>query len=376
MNRSTRTPRVLFWIILFIPLVVLLLAILTPIAVLYPVHWEQNIGSLISPFVEKKLLSWKRRSYAATSNTWQTYCTQYDEDLLYRPKDGACRFANLEFDTNVTFDSFARLDEIKQHRINILVIGDSYAMGWGVNDTDTFAYRLEQQLNVNVVNAAVSSYGTARQFQFAEKFHRREYDLIIIQYCDNDFGENFNFLANSISYPRPRTLFETMRSATPLKVPSLFSVSINSYIQLYEKFKAVLFQNKQVDTQNKPVVTVSTAHSISDPVPRPINKRNWLTHNDYLLRIVRKFRPQFVNPPILITYANSHNRQFLNFPEHQTKDNIHFLAPNLTDRDYYVLDAHMNKKGHAKLAELLAEYIALHFDLSRQVEHLASPSTD
>ena len=369
MYRFTRITRVLFWIILFIPLVVLLLAILTPIAVLYPIHSEQNIGSLIGPSVEKTLLSWKRRSYGATSNTWQTYCTQYDEDLLYRPKDGACRFANLEFETNVTFDSFARLDEIKQHRINILVIGDSHAMGWGVNDTDTFAYRLEQQLNVNVVNAAVSSYGTARQFQFAEKFHRREYDLIIIQYCDNDFGENFNFLANSISYPRPRALFETMRNATPLKIPSMFSVALNSYISLYEKFKAVLFQNKQVDI-------VSTTHSISGPVPRPIDKQNWLTHNDSLLRIVRKFRPQFGNPPVLVTYANSHNWTFLNFPEHQTEDDIHFLAPRLSDRDYYVLDAHMNQRGHARLADSLTEYIALHFDLSRQVERPASPNTD
>ena len=368
--------RFFFRILLILPLLMLIVVLTLPLFVVLPLQSTNNIGSFFNPNAEKQILSWKRRSYAATSNTWQTYCTQYDEDLLYRPKNGACRFANLEFDTNVTFDSFARLDEIKQHRINILVIGDSHAMGWGVNDTDTFAYRLEQQLNVNVVNAAVSSYGTARQFQFAEKFHKRKYDVIIVQYCDNDFGENFNFLANSISYPRPRTLFETMRSAAPLKIPSLFSIAINSYIQLYEKFKAILFQNKQIDTQNKLIVTVSTAHTISSPVPRPINKRNWLTHNDSLLRIVRKFRPQFANPPILVTYANSHNRQFLNFPEHQTEDNIHFLAPNLTDRDYYVLDAHMNQRGHAKLAESLTEYIALHFDLSRQVERLASPSTD
>ena len=68
--------------------------------------------------------------------------------------------------------------------------------------------------------------------------------------------------------------------------------------------------------------------------------------------------------------------QFLNFPGEPTEDDIHFLAPQLSDRDYYVLDAHMNQKGHAKLAESLTEYIALHFDLSRQVERPASPNTD
>ena len=230
MSYLMRAKRAIFWILISTPLVILLLVVVTPVAVLYPMHSHNNIGSLIGPSVEKKILSWKRRSYAATSNVWQRYCTEYDEDLLYIPKNGACRFANFEYDTSVTFDRFARLDGIKQHRTNILVIGDSFAMGWGVNNGDTFAYHLEQQLNVNVVNAAVSSYGTARQFQYATKFLKQRYDLIVIQYCSNDLGENRNFLNHSISYPRSKSSYEGLRTDVPPRIPSIFRLVLYTYV--------------------------------------------------------------------------------------------------------------------------------------------------
>ena len=33
-------------------------------------------------------------------------------------------------------------------------------MGWGVNDNETFSHILENKINKNVYNLAVSSYGT------------------------------------------------------------------------------------------------------------------------------------------------------------------------------------------------------------------------
>ena len=42
-------------------------------------------------------------------------------------------------------------------------------MGWGVNDDETFSALLEKNLNRNVYNLSVSSYGTKRELIRLEK---------------------------------------------------------------------------------------------------------------------------------------------------------------------------------------------------------------
>ena len=44
----------------------------------------------------------------------------------------------------------------------IAILGDSHAMGWGVNDEETFAALLENKINKKVYNLAVSGYATKR----------------------------------------------------------------------------------------------------------------------------------------------------------------------------------------------------------------------
>ena len=61
---------------------------------------------------------------------------------MYKPKSGECIFNNPEFQTKLKFDNFKRIRDQNNKEINlndyILVLGDSVAMGWGVNDDETF----------------------------------------------------------------------------------------------------------------------------------------------------------------------------------------------------------------------------------------------
>ena len=104
----------------------------------------------------------------AVRNIWQnnSECVEFDKDLIYVPKFKNCSFKNIEFDTNISFDRLGRVsnhpNEEKNKKKSIAVIGDSFAMGWGVNDNETFASILENKINKNVYNLAVSSYGTKR----------------------------------------------------------------------------------------------------------------------------------------------------------------------------------------------------------------------
>ena len=81
-------------------------------------------------------------------------------------------FNNIEFKTIISFDEFGRTSD---HPINndsngIAVLGDSFAMGWGVNDKETFSYLLEKKINRPVYNLGVSGYGTIRELIRLQEF--------------------------------------------------------------------------------------------------------------------------------------------------------------------------------------------------------------
>ena len=66
-------------------------------------------------------------------------CTRYDPKLFYTLKPGRCRFADLEFDTEVRVNTLGvRDDETSLQSPEIVVLGDSHAMGWGVSEDQAF----------------------------------------------------------------------------------------------------------------------------------------------------------------------------------------------------------------------------------------------
>src|SRR2546428_13296855 len=74
-----------------------------------------------------------------------------------------CRFSNREFATWLSVNAMGfRQTTQMDGPPRIAVLGDSHAMGWGVEDHETFASLIEQSLGEKVANLSVSSYGTAR----------------------------------------------------------------------------------------------------------------------------------------------------------------------------------------------------------------------
>ena len=145
--------------------------------------------------------------YIMTRNIWQAQenCVQLDKALIYKPSNsGNCTFKNIEFDVKIDHINGIRIQNHtnKQKESNlkrVLVLGDSHAMGWGVENNETFSALLDAHFN-NVIfeNMAVSGYGTPRELIVAQNALKagKKYDLILLQYCDNDISEIEYFFKN------------------------------------------------------------------------------------------------------------------------------------------------------------------------------------
>ena len=118
-------------------------------------------------------------------------CAQYDKRLGYTLKPGSCQFKNREFDTVFDINTLGvRDDEASLEAPRIVVAGDSYAMGWGVEQDQTFAQIVEEKTGKKVLNTGISSYGTTREMTLLKKVDTSRMEYLIIQYADNDYWEN------------------------------------------------------------------------------------------------------------------------------------------------------------------------------------------
>lgn len=73
----------------------------------------------------------------------------------------------------------------------ILVMGDSFAWGYGVEEPERFSQRLEAMLGAEVINAGVSGYSTDQELLwYQDEGSRYDTDLVIVVFSGNDIGHN------------------------------------------------------------------------------------------------------------------------------------------------------------------------------------------
>jgi hypothetical protein len=89
-------------------------------------------------------------------------------------------------------------------RRRILVLGDSFVFGYGVEQEEIFTTVLEGLLPATeVINAGVSGYGTDQELLwFRAEGARYRPDLVILLMCGNDELDNHSTIAYSL-YPKP-----------------------------------------------------------------------------------------------------------------------------------------------------------------------------
>jgi hypothetical protein len=133
---------------------------------------------------------------AGTRALWQ-----YDERLGWSHRPGASADTRLENATRPGPDvAIAHINgaglrgpEIRGDAPRrILVLGDSFAFGVGVDDDHTLAAQLGLLLGSRweVLNGGVSGYSTDQELLWFERLAPLRPEIVVLVVCDNDFGAN------------------------------------------------------------------------------------------------------------------------------------------------------------------------------------------
>lgn len=86
-------------------------------------------------------------------------------------------------------------------RTNIIVLGDSYSFGMGVDEGDEYAHRLSAQLGQthDVVNLSTPGWGLTqhvrRYYDFGSLYKPK---FVVLQFCSNDPEDNFNNMVTRV----------------------------------------------------------------------------------------------------------------------------------------------------------------------------------
>lgn len=264
---------------------------------------------------------------------WQTQkeCIEFDINLIFRPAIGKCIFKNVEFSTELNFDHKGRItkNSLIENKNGIAIIGDSHAMGWGVNDDETFAALLEKKLNKKIYNLAVSGFATKRELERLKISNLLEkVDIVIIQYSNNDYHENLSSInkINSIDDNKKK-----------------FSQLVSAEMSFFERLRKGI------------------RYSFVIPLHLIKNKKNyldWYQHEESFYAIIKEYN--FLNKKeLIVIYSNGMDQNFKNFPNRISAkfSNLKYINIPYSKDDFFLVDGHLNIKGHKKIADILYKLI-------------------
>jgi hypothetical protein len=268
-------------------------------------------------------------------------CAQYDSVAFYTLKPGKSRFKSYEFDNEYNVNSKGFRDtESDLNAPEILFLGDSYSMGWGVDQNANFQAIVESKTGLKCLNTGISSYGTARELHNFKKVDKSKLKAIVLQFHDTDLEENNFYVKNKKLGNRTEEEFKgQLKNNTSLKKYYPLKFVKSTIIELFTR----LFAKKIIEDSN-----VLGGAFVTYPA-----------FNADFYKILEEIRTEFKGP-LLITYIGSFytDARILNNLEKTNKDpNNTFVnfAGILNEQHYYFFDDHINAKGHKVVGEKIAK---------------------
>jgi hypothetical protein len=250
----------------------------------------------------------------------------------------------------------------------ILMLGDSFPFGYGVEDEDVVSAVLETLLNAGnapaaeggggyeVINLSVAGFGQAEELVTWEK-RAREYrpDVVVLFYFDNDVGNNA--VAGLYEVAPDGTLTRTGRSFLPGTNFQDYMLEFAPTRWLFEHSEAWnLIRHRLSSLVQQSLIRKQGFAGYDDTTPKAIA----LTRA--LLKQLATAATGAGAQVIFVLVPNSRTNMSCSFP--LTTAEVQALGASLVDgREYltqddsYPHDLHWRPSGHRKTAERLATLI-------------------
>lgn len=295
--------------------------------------------------------------------------TSFSPELGYVLRPGSeSVHAGLEYENTFKINSFGvRDDEASLDNPQLVFLGDSFTMGWGVDENQCYADLTGRKLGVKTLNAGISSYGTFREMLLFSKIRRDSCKLVVLQYCGNDREENE-------ARNEPNAQGQLLTTETFEKTAVFNRINETYFLMRYTYFfvreKDLL---KRIWTS--PLEALSEVGDAleawaagqqlpPDPPGKPMPASEIAVHTEYFFKSVDKMR-KFYSGNIIVTHLDGFpiRPDLMNAFEAEAKrrgdDHLYFLPVHglLSGADFYPIDGHINARGHARIAGALAAFI-------------------
>lgn len=268
---------------------------------------------------------------------------QYDPELMYTLKPGTFHFQNPEFKVVYRVNRLGLRDSDESLiKPDAIVLGDSNAMGWGVRQEETYAKILEEKSRLKVLNAAVSSYGTAREMRLLDRLDTSNTKFLIIHYMQNDDIENHFFSKNRYALRTGgQRVYEDM-------------------VQLYQKQKTY-YPGKYIRLTFQYGLGASTNHSAGPGKTAPITELHDRREKLFLNAVMQASHVDLTRMKIIVLNTEADDPTFSkrlqaeigngDYPPYIKRMTVLPLAPKLDRQCFFALDEHIRAKGHAMIAD-------------------------
>lgn len=238
---------------------------------------------------------------------------------------------------------------------NIVVLGDSYGFGTGVNDGEEFAAILGRELKENheVINLSVGGWGLTqhirRFYEFGKLYQPK---IVILQYCKNDLRDNFSNRVTVIKNDE----FKFVNSELSVNwVKKYMSKSFIQKSQIYNLFRNniyKLYEDKEVDAQ----LNLRKAENNNAPKAE-------IFYADLLTLFAEELGSQGISVIMISVNGDLEKSDYLKSVVNHLNRTKHFKYVNVNPwfasmRDYGSPEGHIwGKKGHKILGENLVKVI-------------------
>jgi hypothetical protein len=290
---------------------------------------------------------------------WEPACATYSERIAnYTLRPGHCTHTTAEFSVEVAANSMGLRDtEDALHAPEVIFLGASFTMGWGVDNADTAAKLTETTTGLRVLNAGLPGYGVRQSLALLRHLDRSRLRYLVITYfVPQDIIISRHALdpgVDATSYRLPREHYERTvaqylaRRKTPMFGRYFYRLAIGYFTEYAER--------REIDSRSDEAVVAKDFNADTGrEFVEVLNRAADLLGESRIILVPSapgcRIGADRISAEVDAALAAGHKR--IGNPIITTR-----LDAERSRADCFVLDNHLNARAHAAIARNVSEII-------------------